>query len=856
MEKLILIDGNSLINRAFYATPPLSSPAGVPTNAVLGFINMLIKLIGEEKPKYVLVAFDRKEPTFRHEMYPDYKGTRKPMPEDLRPQVGLLKEVLSSMNIACFEKAGVEADDIIGTATRRYLTRNVVVTGDRDSFQLVNENTAVYYTRRGISDVDVLTLDNFREKTSISPRQIIDLKALMGDGSDNIPGIPGVGEKTALDLLSKYETVEGVYENVGALTGKLKEKVENGRDLCFLSKQLATIDLNVDMDIKLGDMAFSMPFPNGAKRKFAELGFKTIIKREELFNAPEETLSPADGGFPAPKAVELKTGAEFTGLLGKTVALCFSDETNSAESVFSASDGEAEYRLKIKENFFDEGFTYEEAMHLLRPLFEDENNTVILFSSKKTRHRLSELGISVNCKTEDVSLQKYIVDNSGTEETLSDVILHYNLSPLYPAHSLYALNGILKKLLDENGQTSLYTDMELPLSRVLFDMEKTGFRVDEDIIRELNRKYKAILNELTEKIYELAGESFNVNSPKQLAAILFEKLKLYHGKKKKLSTNAEALEEIAGDHPIVPLILQYRRIAKLNSTYVEGFLPLIDKRTGLIHTVFNQTLTATGRLSSKEPNLQNLPIRDEEGREIRRFFVPSDGEHILVGADYSQIELRLLAHFSKCEILIEAYRKGEDIHALTASQVFGVPVGEVTKAMRQSAKAVNFGIIYGISEYGLAKNVKISPREAKAYIDRYFASYPHVKEYMEENVRFAKEHGYVSTLCGRKRFIRDINSPNYALRSFSERAAMNMPLQGSSADIIKIAMIRVFNRLNAEGLSSRLILQVHDELIVNTLVSEREKVEKIIKEEMENAVTLRVPLEAEVYSGASLYEAK
>lgn len=413
-------------------------------------------------------------------------------------------------------------------------------------------------------------------------------------------------------------------------------------------------------------------------------------------------------------------------------------------------------------------------------------------------------------------------------------------------------------MLAENDQLSLYYDVELPLAKVLYDMETAGFRVDETIIKELNDKYKVMLAEISEKIYALAGEVFNINSPKQLGRILFEKLNLYHGKKKKdgYSTSAEVLESIYDDHEIVPYILHYRRISKLNSTYVEGFLPLIDKRTGLIHTVFNQTLTATGRLSSKEPNLQNLPIRDEEGKEIRRFFVPSDSDHILVGADYSQIELRLLAHFSGCEKLIEAYKRGDDIHSATASQVFGVPIEEVTKEMRRKAKAVNFGIIYGISEYGLAKNIKISPKEAKSYIDRYFESYPHVKEYMDRNVEFAHKNGYVSTILGRKRVMRDINSANYNLRSFSERAAMNMPLQGSSADIIKIAMIRVYNRLKAENLKSKLILQVHDELVIDTLKSEQPLVEKILKEEMEGAAELKVPLVAEVYSGRNLSEAK
>ncbi len=855
MKKLILIDGNSLINRAFYATPPMSNSKGVQTNAVLGFVNMLMHLSLEEKPDYMLVAFDRKEPTFRHQMYAEYKGTRKPMPDDLRPQIVLLKEVLAAMGVCCFELAGSEADDIIGTASRKFNVENIIVTGDKDSFQLVNDNTTVYFTRRGISDIDVLNAQNFHEKTSVDPLQIIDLKALMGDKSDNIPGIVGIGEKTALGLINEFGSVENLYENLDSVSGKLHQKIADNKDMCFLSKKLATIDLNVNMPLELEDLKFSMPLPISAKQIFADLEFRTLLKRSELFVSPSEEKQESFETAFVPEIINIKDSEDLKKINNDVFSFYYSESKNK-ESFFALSDGIAEYRIKIKEDFFGEGLTYDEAVRLVRPLFEDTSKTAILFSSKQVAHMLDEFDIKMNCRIEDVSIQKYIVNFTGTEETLEDVILAYKLPEATCAYSLFTLNKILHALLEENGQLDLYYDIELPLANVLFEMEKAGFRVDVDILKELNEKYKREINELSNKIYELAGETFNINSPKQLSHILFEKLGLYKGKKKKVSTSAEVLEEIYDDHEIVPYILRYRHVSKLNSTYVEGFLPQIDKRTGMIHTVFNQTLTSTGRLSSKEPNLQNLPIRDEEGKEIRRFFVPSDSDHVLVGADYSQIELRLLAHFSGCEKLVEAYQRGEDIHALTASQVFGVDIKDVTKKMRRDAKAVNFGIIYGISEYGLAKNVKISPREAKAYIDRYFEGYPNVKEYMDQNVSFAHQNGYVSTLCGRKRYIRDINSSNYNLRSFSERAAMNMPLQGSSADIIKIAMIHVYNRLKENGLKSRLILQVHDELIIDTVISEQPLVEKILKEEMENAVTLRVPLVAEVYSGKNLSEAK
>ena len=851
MEKLILIDGNSLINRAFYATPLMSNKNGLPTNAVLGFTNMLLRLMGEEQPDYMLVAFDRKEPTFRHEMYADYKGTRKPMPEELRPQIDALKEVLDAMHIARFEQPGIEADDIIGTVSRLFPTKNLIVTGDKDSFQLVNENTTVLFTKHGITDTEPYTSENFKEKTGIDPVQIIDLKALMGDSSDNIPGVPGVGEKTAKDLISRYGSIENLYKHTDELTGKQKEKIEGGKDLCFLSKKLATIDLNVFFDRSLEDMRVKMPLPKEARNKFVELEFRSVIKKADLFENHSEQKPEENHGVSAPDIVTISDESRLKELYGKKLAVNIGDDV-------SLSDGEKEYVFSIKQSFFDEGFEYDRAIKALKPVFEDGKAEIIVFSKKKLRHTLATFGIDLKAFADDVSLEKYIVDFSGKEEDLSDLLIAYDLPENCPAFSLFVLNERLRADLKQNDQLSLYSDIELPLADVLFDMETAGFKVDEDIIRELNEKYKLILSDLSEKIYELAGEKFNINSPKQLGAILFEKLALNPGKKKKggFSTGVEVLEEISEDHEIVPLILRYRRIAKLNSTYIEGFLPLVDKKTGLIHTVFNQTLTSTGRLSSKEPNLQNLPIRNEEGREIRRFFVPSDGEHILVGADYSQIELRLLAHFSECEKLVEAYKNDKDIHALTASEVFGVPIDSVTKEMRRSAKAVNFGIIYGISEYGLAKNIKIPPREAKKYIERYFSSYPHVKEYMEKNVEFARKNGYVSTLCGRKRFIRDINSPNYNLRSFSERAAMNMPLQGSSADIIKIAMINVSNRLKRENLKSRLILQVHDELIIDALKNEKEQVEKLLKEEMENAVKLLVPLTVDVYSGSSLNEAK
>ncbi len=849
MNKLVLIDGNSVINRAFYATPPLTDSKGQPTNAVFGFINMLIKIIGDISPKYLIVAFDRKEPTFRHSMYTEYKGTRKPMPEDLRPQIPLLKEVLKVMGITIYDKAGFEADDIIGTLAKRYLGETVIITGDKDSFQLVDDTTSIYFTRRGISDIDILTIDNFKEKTGINPSQVIDLKGCMGDSSDNIPGIPGVGEKTARSLIETYGSVEEIYNHLEDFKGKTLEKIVNGKESAFLSKKLATIDIKVDIPIVIEDASYPFPFTEFTKRVFTDLEFRGILRRKELFSSNEEVLQTKDI-----KVKEIKSKEEFNLLNIKgDVSISIQNDINLY------FDGDVEYLLKVKETFFDEGFEYDEALNLLKPIFEDERKTIILYSRKKTAQLLSEYGIEILAKVEDVDIERYLVEFSGREETLEETLYYFNEDVKTPAYSLYKLSARFLKEIEEQGMKDLYYNVELPLSKVLTDMERAGFKIDIDALEKVGNEYKAQITELLEKITNLAGETFNVNSPKQLANILFEKLGLKHGKKNKTgsySTNAEALEEISNEHPIIPLILRYRTVSKLNSTYIEGLKPLIDKKNGLVHTCFNQTLTQTGRLSSKEPNLQNIPVRDEEGKELRKLFIARSEDRVLVDADYSQIELRLLAHFSNSTELINAYKEERDIHSVTASQVFSVPLSEVTSSMRRNAKAVNFGIIYGISEYGLAKNLKISPKTASEYIKKYFEMYPSIKEYMNKNVETCRKLGYVTTVLGRKRVIKEINSPNYNLRSFGERAAMNMPLQGSSADIIKIAMVNVHRRLKEECPNSYLILQVHDELIIDAPISESEKAQEILVKEMENAVKLSVPLTVEAHIGKSWFDAK
>ena len=849
MNKLVLIDGNSLINRAFYATPPLTDKSGRPTNAVFGFVNMLIKVMGDINPKYILVAFDRKEPTFRHNMYSEYKGTRKPMPDDLRPQIPLLKELLTCMGISIYDQPGVEADDIIGTLSKRYKGETIIITGDKDSFQLVDETTSVYFTKRGISDVDELTNENFFEKTGIYPSQVIELKACMGDNSDNIPGIVGVGEKTAHNLIETYKTLDGVYENLQDFKGKLLEKIVNGKDLAYLSRQLATINTLVEIPLNIEDMTYEFPFNDCVKRMFTELDFRGFLKRSEIFSQTEEASESI-----SIEIKEISTKQDLENVINKErLTIVIDDNIN----IYSG-DGK-EYLVKIKETFFDEGFEFDEAITLLKPFFENKNNNLICYSRKKMAKTLLEFGVNLLAKGDDVDIKRYLADFSGREETLKETLYYYNLDEKTPAYSLFVLNEKLGEEIKNSGMQELYSNVELPLSDVLFDMESQGFKVDLAVLDSIGNEYKAILSDIESKISALVDEPFNVNSPKQLSNILFEKLNLTKTKKNKTgsySTNAEALEEIQDEHPIIPLILRHRTIQKLVSTYIDGLKPLVDKSTGLVHTSFNQTLTQTGRLSSKEPNLQNIPVREEEGKILRKMFIPSSKDRVLIDADYSQIELRLLAHFSKSQILIDAYNNGDNIHSITASQVFGVPLKDVTSQMRRNAKAVNFGIIYGISEFGLAKNLKIKPQEAKAYIKKYFEMYPSVKEYMDGNVDFAKKNGYVSTVLGRKRVIKEINSPNFNLRAFGERAAMNMPLQGSSADIIKIAMVNVYNRLKKECKDTKLIMQVHDELILDAPIYEKELAGKILKEEMENALQLSVPLTVEVCFGENWYEAK
>lgn len=853
MKELVLIDGNSLLNRAFYATKLLTTRDGTPTNAVFGFIKLLLKIIQDNKPDRLIVTFDLKAPTFRHKMYDGYKATRKPMPDDLVVQVGMLKSLLHSMNITMCEKEGYEADDLIGTLSHAFSdTHSIVITGDRDAYQLVDDLTDVFITKTGVSELLKLNKNNFEQLIGYKPSQVIDMKALMGDSSDNIPGVPGVGEKTALNLLLKYGTLDNVYSNLEDITGAVKTKLENGKESAYLSRRLATIDRQVPLETSENEGEICMPFTQEVRNQFLKLEFTSLLKLN-IFETEADKKTDVHPRAET-KSVVIAEADQF---LNDFVPNLFS-AVKAGDQYHFFADGK-EYILRPDRTLLDEGLHATDTGRILKSLFEKKDKKVILYGKKDFRHALAKEQVELACDCEDVSLIRYLVDFNGKDENLGDILRGYGYDDTAPASGVFFLYEDLSAKLQSEKLEKLYKDIELPLADVLFDMESEGVRIDLETSKQFEKRYREEIARLTNEIYKQAGENFNINSPMQLGKILFEKLQLPAPKKSKrgtYSTSADILEKLAGEYKIVRDVLDCRHFQKLLSTYIDGFKPLIDPATGLVHTTYNQVLTTTGRLSSTNPNLQNIPVRDDEGRELRKLFVARSSDRILIDADYSQIELRLLAHFSGCKELIEAYRENRDIHALTASQVFGVPLESVTPSQRRAAKAVNFGIIYGISEFGLASGLNISNKQAGEYIRKYFETYSDVKKYMDSNVAYAREHGYVTTLLGRKRVIPEIKSSNYNLRSFGERAAMNMPLQGSSADIIKIAMCNVFDRLKKEGLRSKMILQVHDELVIDAYESEREAVTEILRTEMENAVQLKVPLTVEVHSGRNWYEAK
>lgn len=863
MEKLVLIDGNSLLNRAFYATPVFTTKDGIPTNGVFGFVKLLLKIISDKKPTHLAVAFDVHAPTFRHKMYHDYKAGRKPMPEDLKSQFPILKEVLSAMNICVCELAGYEADDIIGTMSKRFTMPTYVYTGDRDAYQLVDGTTSVCFTRKGVSDILELNNENFFDEIRLDPLQIIELKALMGDKSDNIPGVAGVGEKSAMSLLEKYRTIDGIYAHLNEIGGALNKKLTEGKEKAYFSKELATINTEVPLNVSPAECLLRVPFSHAVKEKFAELEFKSLLGLNIFDEDNKEQENPENN-------VEYSQAKPVKEIIPETIqeVIAFLEDSNAERIACYLSDNgfrlyvpddnetAIEYLFPIKMGLLDVGFYDYQLISLLQRVYTGKKR-VISYSVKEVMHRLKTFDIAHLAPFEDVSILKCLSDGLGNTDSLDFCLQYHSLSEENKAYGLYFLYETYKSGLRKEEE-KLYEEIELPLVRVLFDMENCGIGVDSKALNELSTRYNAELSELVEKIYELAGETFNVNSTQQLGKILFEKLKIGAGVKKNkdsknYKTTADELEKYAEDYEIVRLLLRYRKIQKIYSTYIEGFRPLIVK--GRVHTTYNQSNTQTGRLSSTNPNIQNIPIRTAEGRELRKLFTASEG-NVLVDADYSQIELRLLAHFSGCKELIEAYCNGKDIHAITASQVFDVPLEEVTSSMRREAKAVNFGIIYGISAFGLATDLSISGKRAKEYIERYFESYSDVKTYMNANVSKAATDGYVETLFGRRRMINELRSSNHNVRGFGERAAMNMPLQGSSADIIKLAMINVAKKLQEEGFKAKLVLQVHDELVIDCPKDEVEQVSALLQHEMENAVSLKVPLTVEVGIGRTWFETK
>lgn len=866
METLILIDGNSLLNRAYYATPVFTTKDGLPTNGVFGFVKLMLKIIADKKPTYFAVAFDLHAPTFRHKMYTDYKAGRKPMPDDLARQIPVLKDVLRRMNIKICELEGYEADDVLGTIAKKFNTQTYIYTGDRDSYQLVDDTTSVCFTRKGVSDILELTAGNFKAETGFIPSQIIDLKALMGDKSDNIPGVPGVGEKSANTLIEKYDDLDGVYVHLDEITGALNRKLIEGKESAYFSRKLATIDTNAPIEISLADCVVKMPFGHSLREKFAELEFKSLLSMnifsEELDKQSQE-----------PRVGEQKHG-EIAEIYPDSVEEVLSIIENSkveriacdwSETEFRLTlvgkewmsfDDVTEYVLPIKLGLLDAGFFEYQFTALFKAIYSGQKR-VIAYNVKEVMHRLKQHDLSFSALFDDVAILKCLADGLSNSDSLQFCLNYYQISERNRAYGLLWLYEHYSQGLGAR-EKELYEKVELPLVSVLFAMETQGVCIDAETLSNLSTRYNKEKEELTRKIYDLAGEEFNINSTQQLGRILFDKLRIGNGVKKNkdsksYKTTAEELEKYADNSEIVRLILRYRTVQKLHSTYIEGFKPLIVK--GKVHTTYNQNNTTTGRLSSANPNLQNIPIRTEEGRELRKLFMASEG-NVLIDADYSQIELRLLAHFSGCKELIQAYCEGKDIHAITASQVFEVPLEKVTPQMRRAAKAVNFGIIYGISAFGLSIDLNISAKKAQQYIDKYFELYSDVKEYMQKNVEIATKNGYITTLLGRRRVINEIHSSNRNVRMFGERAAMNMPLQGSSADIIKIAMINVDKKLREGGYKAKLVLQVHDELVIDCPSGEVLNVASILQTEMENAVSLSVPLTVEFGTGKNWFTTK
>jgi len=848
MKKLMIFDGNSILNRAFYGIKMLSNSKGVFTNGIYGFLNIYFKFLEEEKPDFVAVAFDLRAKTFRHKMFDGYKAQRKGMPDELAQQMPYLKDILKAMNVAILECEGFEADDIIGTVSKKCEDEDIlcrIVTGDKDDLQLASKNTIVklIVTRMGRTETTDFDENAVFEKYGVTPKEFISVKALMGDTSDNIPGVSGIGEKSAFELIKEFKSLDNLYANTDSLKGAKKTKIEDGKEMAYLSYTLSEIVRNVPMETEISDMTLNDYNQGDLFEILDELELKSIIERTGI-QKQKETVT-----FEAVEAKE----SDFE--VSEFVYLMDFDE--ELKEIVFFKDGKIYYKS------FESPFEVMAYTTVLKNIFENEGITKISHGIKKDIVFLkNNFDIDYNGEFFDTEIASYILAPTKNEYLLSDLCEEYLKITVADKQSAAGILPNLKKVLcekiEENQQHELLYDVEFPLVKVLASMEIEGFRVDRDKLHEFSGFLAQRISVLETGIYDMAGETFNINSPKQLGVILFEKLNLPAVKKTKTgySTNAEVLEKLVGKHDIIEYIMEYRTLSKLKSTYADGLYDVINPQTGKINSSFNQTITATGRISSTEPNLQNIPVRTEIGREIRKMFIASDDEHILVDADYSQIELRVLASMSQDENMMEAFLSGVDIHKMTASKAFNMPLDMVTPLLRSRAKAVNFGIVYGISEFSLAQDIKVTRKEAAKYIEDYFATYPKVKEYLDGAVSFAKENGYVKTPLNRRRYIPEIKASNFNLRSFGERVAMNAPIQGYAADIIKIAMVKVFNRLQKENLKSKLILQVHDELIIDALKSEEEQVRKILKEEMENAVKLNVPLAVDMASGNSWFETK
>ncbi|MEI3232928.1 MAG: DNA polymerase I [Intestinibacter bartlettii] len=882
MEKrLIIIDGNSIINRAFYALPDMSNSEGLKTNAIFGFVRMMFKIIEDYQPTHMSVAFDKKAPTFRHKQYADYKAGRKKMPDELAQQLQPLKDLLDKFNINRLELEGYEADDLIGTVARLGEENDFkvyIVTGDKDAIQLASHKTTTLITKKGVGEVEEYDYDSVLERYEMTPTQFIDLKGLMGDKSDNIPGVPGVGEKTGIKLLKQYSTIENLIEHTDELKGSIKKKIEENKDLALMSKELATIITNVPIEVKLEDLEYGDYNKDDVVEKFKEFGFTSLItklldieggettikeeidlKIEHLDNV-EDFIKKAEEN----KKVIIDVIGKEGNILDKRVLYVFL--SLDGNEIYYVNEDELPQIKTLLSNpeIKKHGYDLKEDYILLKP-YEIELNSMdfditiaeyLIDSKSSTSYECS--AIAMKYLTRKIKSKEDLLGKGAKAKKFDEI--EFDELSAYIGDILNTVNGVYPKMeenLKETEMDGLFYHVEMPLVEVLGSMEYIGMKVDKDQLNELKEKFTTIINELENEIFELAGEPFNINSPKQLGVVLFEKLGLPVIKKTKTgySTNAEVLEKLRDKHEIIDKITEYRQIVKLNSTYVEGLLKIINPKTGRIHSSFNQTITTTGRISSTEPNMQNIPVKTEMGRDIRKVFV-ADENCKLVDADYSQVELRVLAHMSGDENMIDAFKHGEDIHSKTASQIFDVDIKDVTSKQRIEAKAINFGIIYGKTDFGLSQDLNIPVATAKAYIDSYFNKYPKIKEFMDEAVESATETGYATTILNRRRYIPEIKASNFIVRNQGKRFAMNAPIQGSAADIIKVAMVNVYNKLKENNMKSRLILQVHDELIVEAVDEELEMAEKIVREEMENAQSMDVKLDVDLNTGDSWYETK